>query len=187
MIRSGDTLENPVTGERIVFRKTAADTGGALVLVECVVQPGGAVAAAHVHPHQEERFEVLRGSVGFRLGRKKSVAGPGTRISVPAGTPHKFWNAGPDEAHFVCEVRPAQQFEQLIETMFGLAADGKTNRKGMPNPLRLAVIADHHFGDLRLPLVPAWMQRAALSLGAPLGRLLGYDARYVPAGEVVAA
>ena len=64
MIRSGDTLENPVTGERIVFRKTAADTGGALVLVECVVQPGGAVAAAHVHPHQEERFEVLRGASG---------------------------------------------------------------------------------------------------------------------------
>ena len=39
------------------------------------------------------------------------------------------------------------QFEQLIETMFGLAADGKTNRKGMPNPLHLAVIAKHHFDD----------------------------------------
>lgn len=187
MIRSGDVVENPVTGERLVFRKTSADTGGELVLVECVVQPGGAVAAAHVHPHQEERFEVLRGTVGFRLGREKSVAGPGTRIAVPAGTAHKFWNAGKSEAHFVCEVRPARQFEQLIETMFGLAVDGKTNRKGMPNPLRLAVIADHHFDDLRLPVVPAWMQRVALSLGAPIGRLLGYDGRYVPAAGAVAA
>ena len=33
----------------------------------------------------------------------------------------------------MCEVRPALQFEQLIETMFALAADGKTNEKGMPN------------------------------------------------------
>ena len=41
---------------------------------------------------------------------------------------------------FRCVVRPALQFESLIETMFALAADGKTNRKGMPNPLRLAVI-----------------------------------------------
>ncbi len=182
MIRSGDTVENPVTGERLVFRKTSADTGGELVVVECIVQPGGAVAAAHVHPHQEERFEVLRGEVGFRLGRNKSVAGPGSRIAVPAGTAHKFWNAGDEEAHFVCEIRPARGFEQLIETMFGLAADGKTNRKGMPNPLRLAVIARHHFDDLRLPVVPSWMQRTALALGAPMGRLFGYDARYVPNG-----
>jgi mannose-6-phosphate isomerase-like protein (cupin superfamily) len=186
MIRSGDVLENPVTGERLVFHKTSADTGGELVLVECVVQPGGAVAAAHVHPHQEERFEVLHGSVGFRLGRKKSVAGPGTRVTVPAGTAHKFWNAGEEEAHFVCEVRPAGQFEQLIETMFGLAADGRTNRKGMPNPLQLAVIARHHFDDLRLPLVPTWMQRAALAMGAPMGRLCGYGGQYVPDGASAA-
>jgi mannose-6-phosphate isomerase-like protein (cupin superfamily) len=187
MIRTGSVLENPVTGERLIFRKCAADTGGELVVVECVVQPGGAVAAAHVHPAQEERFEVLRGTLGVRLGRKKVTAGPGERLTVPAGTAHKFWNAGEDEAHFVCEIRPAGQFEQLVETMFGLAADGRTNRKGMPSPLRLAVIARHHFADLRLPLVPGWMQRAALALGAPVGRLCGYGPTYEPAGAPVEA
>ena len=34
MIRSGDTLKNPVTGEVIRFVETAADTGGEYVLVE---------------------------------------------------------------------------------------------------------------------------------------------------------
>jgi quercetin dioxygenase-like cupin family protein len=187
MIRAGDTIENPVTGERLVFRKTSRETGGQAVVIETFVQPNGFVAAAHVHPSQEERFEVLRGSVGFKIGRKKIVAGPGRRITVPAGTPHKFWNAGDDEAHFVCEVRPALQFESLIETMFGLAADGKTNRKGMPNPLRLAVIANAHFDTVRLPFPPAIAQRVALAAGAPLGQLLGYGATYVPAGEPAAA
>jgi quercetin dioxygenase-like cupin family protein len=187
MIRAGDTIENPVTGERLVFRKTSRETGGQAVVIETFVQPNGFVAAAHVHPSQEERFEVLRGSVGFKIGRKKIVAGPGHRITVPAGTPHKFWNAGDDEAHFVCEVRPALQFESLIETMFGLAADGKTNRKGMPNPLRLAVIANAHFDTVRLPFPPAIVQRVALAAGAPLGQLLGYGATYVPAGEPAAA
>jgi mannose-6-phosphate isomerase-like protein (cupin superfamily) len=180
MVRAGDTIENPVTGERIVFRKTSRETGGQAVVIECFVKPDGAVAAAHVHPSQEERFEVLSGSAGFRLGREKLTAGPGERITVPAGTPHKFWNAGEDELHFVCEVRPALQFEQLVETMFALAADGKTNRKGMPNPLRLAVIARAHFDTVRLPFPPAWMQRAGLALGAPLGRLLGFRATYEP-------
>jgi quercetin dioxygenase-like cupin family protein len=179
MIQAGDVIENPVTGERLVFRKTSLETNGEAVELETFVKPDGFVATAHVHPHQDERFHILRGTVGFRLGREKIVASPGQRVTVPAGTAHKFWNAGDDEAHFVCQVRPALQFEQLIETMFGLAADGKTNRKGMPNPLRLAVIARHHFDDVRLPFPPAWMQRMGLALGAPVGRVLGYQATYV--------
>jgi mannose-6-phosphate isomerase-like protein (cupin superfamily) len=181
MIRAGDSIHNPITGERIIFRKTSRETGGQAVVIETIVQPNGFVAAAHVHPSQEERFEILRGSVGFKVGGKKLVAGPGQRLTVPAGTPHKFWNAGDEEAHFICEVRPALQFESLIETMFALAGDGKTNRKGMPNPLRLAVIANAHFDTVRLPFPPAVLQKAGLVLGAPLGRLLGYGATYVPA------
>ena len=53
--------------------------------------------------------------------------------------------------------------------MFALAADGKTNRKGMPNPLRLAVIANSHFDTVQLPFPPAILQRIALGMGAPLG------------------
>ena len=181
MISKGQTLRNDVTGETLVFRTTAAETDGASVIVEAFVEPDGAVAAAHVHPAQEERFEVLAGELEFRLGKNTVVAKPGDRILVPAGTPHKFRNVGEETAHFVCEVSPALGFEQLLETMFSLAADGKVNRKGMPNPLRLAVIAKHHFGDVRLPFPPAWLQRVGLAMGAPLGRLLGFEASYTPA------
>ena len=183
MIHAGDTLENPITGERLLFRKTSSDTGGEAVVLETFVKPDGFVAAAHVHPYQEERFEILDGSVGFMLGGKEFVAGPGEKLTVPTGTPHRFWNAGEEEARFVCEVRPALQFEQLIETMFALASDGKTNSRGLPNPLRLAVIANATFDTVRLPFPPAWMQRMGLAMGAPVGRLLGYEPVYVPAEE----
>ena len=181
MLRAGDMLINPITGERLLFQQTARDTGGAAVVFETFVKPGGFVAAAHVHPYQEERFAILAGRVGFRLGREEVVAGPGERLTVPAGTPHRFWNAGEEEARFICEVRPALQFEQLIETMFALAADGKTNRTGLPNVLRLAVIADATFDTVRLPFPPAWVQRLGLATLAPLGWLLGYEPVYAPA------
>src|SRR3954469_14140918 len=187
MIHAGDTIENPVTGERIVFRPTSRETNGQAVVIETFVQPNGFAAAARVHPSQEERFEVLRGSVGFRIGRKKLVAGPGQRITVPAGTPPRFWNAGDDVAHFVCEVRPALQFEALLETMFALAADGRTNRKGMPNPLRLAVIANAHFDTVQLPFPPAIVQRIGLALGAPVRPLFGFESVYVPAEPAAVA
>jgi quercetin dioxygenase-like cupin family protein len=149
MIAPGDRLENPVTGEVLAFHRTAAQTGGESVLVEMIVRPDGFVAAAHVHPHQTERFEVLEGRLGLRVAGDDLLAGPGDVVTVEPGTPHRFWNVGDGEARFLCEIRSALAFESLIETMFTLAAEGRTNRKGLPSPLRLAV-------------------------GAPLGRALRY-------------
>jgi quercetin dioxygenase-like cupin family protein len=186
MIRAGETIENPVTGEQMLFRQTSRETNGEAVVIEVTVRPNGFVAAAHLHPGQSERFEVLEGQLEFKLGRKKIVAGPGDVVTVAPGTPHRFRNVGETDARFTCEIRPALQFERLIETMFSLAADGKTNRKGMPNPLRLAVIANAHFDDVRLPFPPAALQKAGLAVGAPLGRLLGYRPVYEPAAGVPA-
>jgi hypothetical protein len=69
-------------------------------------------------------------------------------------------------------VRPALEFESLIETMFTLAAEGKTNRKGFPNPLRLAVIARSHFDTVRLPFPPV-AAGGARETGSTLGQLCG--------------
>jgi hypothetical protein len=51
----------------------------------------------------------------------------------------------------------------------------------MPNPLRLAVIANAHFDTVQLPFPPAFLQRFGLALGAPLGKALGYGPVYIPA------
>jgi quercetin dioxygenase-like cupin family protein len=180
MIKPGDRLENPVTGEVLVFHRTATETNGESVLVETIVRPDGFVAAAHVHPSQTERFEVLEGRLGLRIGQNEILAEPGDVAVVAPGTPHRFWNAGKGAARFICEVRPALQFESLIETMFTLAAQGKTNRRGMPNPLRLAVIARAHFDTVRLPFPPVLLQRVGLALAAPVGAALGYRATLTP-------
>ena len=71
MIRAGDSIVNPVTGERLVFELTSHDTNGELTRFETFVEPGGAVAAAHVHPYQAETFTVLEGTLGMKRGREK--------------------------------------------------------------------------------------------------------------------
>ena len=186
MIRTGDVLQNPATGELMRFVKAAADTNGEYVVVDVIVEPNGTVAAAHLHPYQTETFEVLEGELTFKVGRRKVVATAGDVLTVEPGTAHRFRNSGSTAARFRCEIRPALQFEQLIETMFSLAQDGKTNRKGMPNPFRLAVIAHAHLIDVQLPIVPRWMQKLALELGAPLGRRMGYEATYTSESVVSA-
>ena len=180
MIRSGDTLYNPVTGESMTFLKTSAETGGDYVLIELRADPDAFVAAAHVHPAQTETFEVIEGTLGVKVEDRTVEATAGDVLVVEPGQSHKWWNAGDAVLVFRCQIRPALQFESLIETMFALAADGKTNKKGMPNPLRLAVIANAHLDTVVLPFPPVWMQKLALAVGAPLGKLAGYGASYQP-------
>src|SRR4051795_2214237 len=107
MITPGQTLENPVTGERFTFVHTAASTGGDLLAFDFALKPGGAVPIAHVHPVQTERFAVVSGRMRFRLGRKTVEAGPGDVVEVAPGVAHAFANVGDEEARLRVEVRPA--------------------------------------------------------------------------------
>ena len=166
MAKSGDILEHPVTGERLVWRKVARDTGGKLLQADLYVAPGGFVAAEHVHPMQEERFEVLAGVLRLHIDGKEKTMRTGEIEVVPAGRPHVWWNGGQEELHVLGEFRPALRTEMFFETYFGWARDGKTNRKGLPNPLRLAVLMDAYQVELRLARPPFAIQRALVDLQA---------------------
>ena len=93
-ITPGQTLENPVTGERFTFVHTAATTGGELLAFDFALRPGGAVPMPHVHPVQTERFEVVEGLMRFRVGLRTGIAGPGDVVEVAPGVMHSFANAG---------------------------------------------------------------------------------------------
>jgi mannose-6-phosphate isomerase-like protein (cupin superfamily) len=176
--RAGDVLENPATGERLVFLRTAADGAGEVLEYELEFVPRGFAARNHLHPRQEERHEVLEGSLGIVVGGRKRRLGPGDVEVVPAGTPHRLFatQEGPSKARFAS--RPALESEVLLETLFGLARDGKVGRSGDPPLLQLAVIFDE-FAELgRPPAPPPVVQRAVLAPLAALGRARGYRARY---------
>ena len=85
MITPGQTLENPVTGERFTFTHTAATTNGELLAFDFALRPGGAVPIPHVHPIQTERFEVTEGQMRFKVGLTTVVAGPGDVVEVEPG------------------------------------------------------------------------------------------------------
>ncbi|HEX7084249.1 MAG TPA: cupin domain-containing protein [Gaiellaceae bacterium] len=169
-MKSGDAVENPVTGVRVVWRKTSAETGGLAVVAEVLLPPNGHVPFLHVHPRQQERLEVLAGSVGVRVGRGRSVVGPGARIVVPVGTPHRYWNAGDEPAHLVVELTPALRYEAFVATLCALAAAGEAEGRRRTPALRLAALAADHFDTVRLAFPPAAVQRLVLAAVAPLAR-----------------
>jgi quercetin dioxygenase-like cupin family protein len=182
----GQTLENRASGERITFRRTAAETDGALVAIDLELPPGARVPGGlHIHPLQEERFEVVRGTMRFRLRRKKIVAGPGTVIVVRPGMPHDFANAGEEDALVRVEVRPALKMEQLFDTAVSLAAEGRTLPNGIPKPLDLALFVRRFEQEVQAAFPPLWVQRLALAPLAWLATRRGYAARYGAAPAAV--
>lgn len=170
MAFAGQVLDNPVSGEHFTFVKTAADTNGELLVVDLELAPDGQVPGAHVHPLQEERFEVLQGTMKFRKGLRTVTAHAGDKVVVPRGTVHHFENAGDSPARVRVEVRPALRMEELFEASVGLARDGRTMSNGMPYPLDLALFMREFEAEVGAPFAPASLVRMVMSPLAWLAR-----------------
>ena len=111
MAKAADELVNLVTGLKTVFRKTAQDTSGELLRVDWIGEPGWTTGPDHVHPRQEERFEVISGKLGLRVEGVERVLGDGEEIMAPARSAYAAWNAGEDQVHALIDFRPALRTE----------------------------------------------------------------------------
>ncbi len=180
MAKAGDEIVNPVTGHRIIFRKTTRDTDGELLKMDWIGRPGWKAGPAHVHSFQDERFEVISGTLGSHVAGVERTLKPGEEVVVPAGTTHTAWNAGEEEVHALVELRPASvRSETMLETVFGLAQDGKLSKAGIPrNPFRLALIVHDYEDQIYLAQPPLAVQRVLFGALAKVGRRLGYRAEY---------
>jgi hypothetical protein len=130
-----------------------------------------------MHPQQESGAEVLSGSLVFEVAGDQHRLGAGETITVPANTPHRFWNEGNEEAHSIQFFRPALDIASFFEMMFALAQEDKLDAKGMPRPLQLAVMVPEFGNEIR-PVSPPWpLLRTLTAVLGPIARLRGYRGR----------
>ena len=188
MASRGDTIENSLIGhefrffgDRFRILRSARETDDESLQGEYFAAPHASVPE-HVHPDQEERYEVVSGTLGLRVGGGGLILSPGRSAVGPPGIPHRWWNPSDnEEVQFLSSIRPALNVETLLKTWFGLARDGKTIWGIPKNPLQFAVMAHEVGGWFYFTgvLRPVW--RAFFAMLAPLafvGKLLGYRARY---------
>jgi mannose-6-phosphate isomerase-like protein (cupin superfamily) len=178
MLKRGDVFDNPVTGERATIRLGTRETRGDRLVVDLELRGAGFGSPLHLHPSIHERLRVVSGSVGVSIAGIVSVAELDKTIEIPPGVPHQFWNAGIVEAKLIMDIRPANRFEAFTRNMIGLAQDGKTDPKGMPNLLQRSLLAKE-FGDVTQFLSPPrFLQAALFPILAPVARMRGYRGSY---------
>ncbi len=183
---AGDVFENPATRETGTIITGAGDTDGRYMQSETRVGPGGGVPMAHRHPGLTERFEVVEGELTVRLDGRTHVLRAGEQITVAPGAAHRYANQSDADAVFRCDVWPAARFEAMVVTLFALAMEGRTDAKGAPSPLQMAVILDAYPDVMQLVGPPRLLQRLAIPLLARLGRARGLRASYPHHAEVYA-
>jgi quercetin dioxygenase-like cupin family protein len=174
MARPGDEITNSRTGQRMRFLKTSQDTNGELLQIECFNSPGGVREPEHIHPFQENRFEIISGSLMFCIAGNERQVNAGEVVAIPPKVPHFFWNASDQEVHYIQEFRPALQSESFFETLFGLARDGKLNDQGLPSLFDMAVFVPKFWEEIRVTKPPEVIQKVLFTLLGPVSRRLGY-------------
>ena len=175
MAQPGDEFKNP-DGGVLVFRQTADTTQGALLEVEATYPPGSDLPPAHFHPSQEERFEVISGTIRTIVQGEERYYGEGEVFTIPQGIPHQMHNNGEEPCRFLWQTRPVMKTEQFFETVWGLAQEGKMSSGG--SLLQMMVIGRAYRDVFRLASPPQFVQSILFGIMAPIGKLRGYKAYY---------
>jgi quercetin dioxygenase-like cupin family protein len=182
MTQQGHVIENPVTGERIIYRKTAAETNGQLLQFEYFMKPHskGLATITHKQPKLEQRMEVLSGTMSYTLGKgkEKIVLKAGEKVVIPPNEPHSLWNDEDEELHILDEYSPPLNIQKFFETMYGLARDGKVNKNGLPGILQIAVLASFYKNEVGAGSTSQKFLFAFSKLFVPIAKSRGYRPWY---------
>ncbi len=173
------TILNPVIKDAVTFLELAAETGGQQTRLRIDLAPGGG-NEAHYHRQFDETFTCEAGTLGLQVGGRTMRLRPGERATAKAGEVHRFFNPSPDErVTFQVQITPgAPGFERMLQVAYGLAADGRTNARGVPvNPFHTALLVT--WGDTNMP---GW-----LSLAEPVLRWLARHAERKGVAATLAA
>jgi mannose-6-phosphate isomerase-like protein (cupin superfamily) len=114
-------------GFRLLLVRTGAETAGELLEMEARYRGGGGMPPEHLHPRQDEHFEVLEGAVRAVIDGVERCFEAGDAFDVPAGPAHTM-GGGDGPARVRWEVRPPLRTAEFFERLYG---DGQDSAQAM--------------------------------------------------------
>lgn len=177
MAHKGTTLTDPATGDSVEFVELPSENGGERLTFRFTVKPNGFKPVEHIHLFQDETFQVLSGTLTYRLNGKEAKASASETVLLPKGQAHTHFNAEQSDLVMLQSVTPALDSEIFLENLFGLSNDGKV-KNGQPELLQILVWLRSLQTKTYLAAIPIGLQNALAIMLAPLARLLGYRASY---------
>jgi mannose-6-phosphate isomerase-like protein (cupin superfamily) len=161
-------LENRHTGEILVMRRMRDAQGQIVLTLDGTLPPGTSGPPLHVHFHEHEEGIVKAGTLGAQIGTDKFVVPAGGTVVLPAGRPHRWWNAGDDLLEFSGHVVPVD-LDRYLQAVFAVL----NASNGRPPIFYLAHVLWRHRDTQLLSIPPPAIQRILLPVVLIIGRILG--------------
>jgi quercetin dioxygenase-like cupin family protein len=177
MPQKGQMIKNPGTGDVFEFLETSKTTNGERMVLKQTIKTKGHLYPNHFHTLQDESFEVLAGKLTIWLEGKTTTFSAGDKITLPKNKAHNHYNNDNEPATFIQTVFPALDFEYLLENIIGLTIDHKMSN-GRAGLIQELVTLKYLDSKTFLPGIPIGIQKIAMNIVGPLGRLFGYRAIY---------
>ena len=167
------TIDNG-RGEQLTFTGVTRGPDGDRAEADGIAQPG-AGPPMHVHYLQDEAARVVSGRLGYQiLGEDEKFAEAGELVVWPAGTPHRWWNAGTTELRVTGWCRPPDNTEFFLGALF---ASAKQNG-GRPAPFDAAFLLMRYRSEFAMLELPAFVRLVVMPALYFAGRLLGKYEKY---------
>jgi mannose-6-phosphate isomerase-like protein (cupin superfamily) len=169
------TWTNPRTGAWV-----KASAVGDNMVMERVIKPGTGKADPHIHFDYVEGFEIIDGTATIEVDGRAINAGPGERVELPLGTPHRNpFNDTAADLHLRHTAAPGNVFVEAFVRSLGHHMEQDTvNDQGEFSDLQLFVVLRGTRAQSYRAGIPVALQKPVIALGALLGRLRGYKAGY---------
>lgn len=179
MLRTVDVplrLANRHTGEILMITRRVRPDGETAIHLEGSLPPGSDGPPLHTHVIEVEEGIVNAGTLGARVGGQEVRVQAGESASFPAGSPHRWWNAGDDLLEFSGMAHPAADLDRFLEAVFAVVNASESRR---PNLFYLAHVLWRHRRTQIMAVPPPPVQRVLfpviLAVGHALGKYRGND------------
>ena len=163
-------LENRHTGEILRMHRMSEANGQVILIVEGSLPPHSSGPPLHVHFMEHEQGRVAAGTLGAIVGNKKINVQAGEFVDLPAGIPHRWWNAGEDLLEFKGRVVPAIDVDRFLQAIFAVV---NASNSGRPSIFYVAHILRRHRRTHELRAVPVAIQKIVFPVVLFIGRILG--------------
>jgi mannose-6-phosphate isomerase-like protein (cupin superfamily) len=162
-------LHNRHTGEVLELRRVMRD-GQPCLELEGTLPPHRQGPPLHVHFKEHEEGVVISGTLSAEVDGRQMQIGPGGVAQLPAGSAHRWWNAGDEPLTFRGTTAPLVDLDVYLEAAFDVLNSGAPER---PPLFYMAHLAWRHRKTQAVLFAPRWLQAVLVPVVVFVGTILG--------------
>jgi quercetin dioxygenase-like cupin family protein len=164
------TLELRHSRELLTIRRITTDNGVEELRLTGSLPARRPGPPLHIHFEEDERGEVVSGTLSAVVDGKHLVLKAGDSGHFPKGSAHRWWNDGDEELVLKGTVTPAVDLDRYLQALFEVLNAGPANR---PPLFYMAHVLHRHRKTQLALVVPRVVQRILFPIIVLLGTLLG--------------